>query len=320
MYAAYLAAVLTAAPATDARTAVQNGIDYLDEYGANWMESRKCASCHHLSQTVWVLSEANAAGYKVDGKFLGEVTGFLSAVDNRAKLFPDPADKRPEAQQLSGGAVYALFALAAVEKPSKEVRELQAKAVKHILERQQKDGSWTPGGPSAPVFDEKVTASALIALAVSTAPPDAAGKDAFTKALKWVNEQKGEGAETQFHVLKLWLQVKGGDSTGAKASVERVLALQNKDGGWSQKKDAASDAWATGQALYVLCVAGQKPDAEAIQKARAFLLKTQLADGSWLMKSRPRGNAPMGAKNLEPITYASTSWALLGLIRSSPKK
>lgn len=40
----------------------------------------------------------------------------------------------------------------------------------------------------------------------------------------------------------------------------------------------------------------------------------------WLMKSRPFGAESKTAKNLEPITYASTSWALLGLIRSTPKK
>ena len=41
-----------AAKNTDAATAIKNGLAYLDEYGANWMESRKCASCHHVSQTV----------------------------------------------------------------------------------------------------------------------------------------------------------------------------------------------------------------------------------------------------------------------------
>lgn len=318
-----VAALVAAAPPADVPTAVKAGLAYLDEYGANWMESRKCASCHHLAQTVWVLSEAKAAGYKVDEKFLGDVAAFISAADNRAKLFPEPVDKKPETQQLSGGAVYALFALAAFDKPTKDTRDLQARALKHILDRQEKDGSWPSMVASPPVFDEKAGASALIALAVAATTVDgketAAAKEAWTKCSKWLSEQKGDAAELQFHVLRLWLQVKGGDAAGAKASVERVLALQNKDGGWSQKKEAESDAWATGQALYVLSVAGQKPDAEAIEKARAFLLKTQLADGSWLMKSRPRANAPKGAKNLEPITYASTSWALLGLIRSSPK-
>ena len=307
----------------DSSASIKSGLTYLDEYGANWMESRKCASCHHLAQTVWVLSEAKAAGFKVDEKFLGEVAAFLAAPDGRARIFPDPNDKRPENQQLSGGAVYALFGIAALEKPSKEIRELQARAIKHIIEKQEKDGSWPAGsaGPMAPVFDEKATASALIALSLSTfeSKDSETVKAAWTKTSKWLGERKGDAAELQFHVLKLWLQVKAGDTVGAKASLVTVFAKQNNDGGWSQRKDAESDAWATGQALYVLSLAGRKPEDPAILKARAFLVKSQLADGSWIVKSRPRSNAPKGAKNLEPITYASTSWALLGLIRSSPK-
>jgi len=317
LFAAASAAV--PAPTRDAPAAITAGLAYLDEYGANWMESRKCASCHHLAQAAWVFSEAKAAGFKIDDKFLTELAGFISAPDNRAKLFPAPDDKRPEAQQLSGGAVYALFALAVLEKPAKDAEVLRAKAVKHILERQDKDGAWSTARMQ-PIMDDKPTATALIALALASAKPDgdsaAAAKTAWTKSLALLNAEKGDSAELQFHVLKLWLQLKGGDA-GVAGSIERIVAKQNADGGWSQVKDAPSDAWATGQTLYVLSPAGRKPDDPAVRKAREFLVKTQLADGSWLMKSRPKGPEMKSAKNLEPITYSGTSWALLGLIRSS---
>jgi hypothetical protein len=48
----------------------------------------------------------------------------------------------------------------------------------------------------------------------------------------------------------------------------------------------ASDAWATGQALYALAHAGVKSDEPVIGRAHAFLIKTQRADGSWPMMSR----------------------------------
>jgi hypothetical protein len=322
MFALLLTVAITAPPAKDAPAAIANGLAYLDEYGANWMESRKCSSCHHLAQTVWVLSEAKAAGYKIDEKFLSEVSTFLTAADNRAKIFADAADKRPEAQQLSVGAVYALFALSALERPTKEVRELQAKSVKHILERQDKDGGWATN-LRPPVIGDKAVSNALIALSLATSKLEGdqavASKAAWEKSLKQLGEPK-QPAELQFPVLKLWLQSKAGDTVGAKATAEKIVSLQNKDGGWGQLKDAPSDAWATGQTLYVLSVAGRKSDDPAIQKGRDWLVKSQLADGSWLMKSRPFGPENKTAKNLEPITYSSTSWALLGLIRSTPKK
>ena len=48
-----------------------------------------------------------------------------------------------------------------------------------------------------------------------------------------------------------------------------------------------------------------------------FVLETQNADGSWPMISRPRKSSGKAAKFLEPITYAGTAWATLGLLRTS---
>ena len=78
----------------------------------------------------------------------------------------------------------------------------------------------------------------------------------------------------------------------------------------------ASDAWATGQALYALGRAGAALDAPAIRRAREFLRKTQREDGSWAMKSRPSKPGDEGAENLVPITGAGAAWAVMGLVRS----
>src|SRR5262249_12970800 len=98
--------------------------------------------------------------------------------------------------------------------------------------------------------------------------------------------------------------------------VRRIKERQNADGGWSQAKGMASDAWATGQALYALTHAGIKPDAPVLQRAHAFLIKTQRPDGSWPMTSRPIKAEDNGSKSLVPITGAASAWAVLGLVRS----
>jgi hypothetical protein len=78
----------------------------------------------------------------------------------------------------------------------------------------------------------------------------------------------------------------------------------------------ASDAWATGQAPYALAHVGVKSDEPAIRRAQAFLIKTQRADGSWPMKSRPVKHGGEGSKSLIPIAGAGSAWAVLGLVRS----
>jgi hypothetical protein len=101
-----------------------------------------------------------------------------------------------------------------------------------------------------------------------------------------------------------------------KPLVDDVKRRQNADGGWSQAKDMASDAWATGQAMYALALAGVKPDDPVITQAQAFLVKTQRSDGSWPMTSRPIKPGGAGSKSLDPITCAGSAWAILGLVRS----
>jgi len=95
------------------------------------------------------------------------------------------------------------------------------------------------------------------------------------------------------------------------------LGRQNKDGGWGQLRDLSSDAYATGQALYVLSLAGVRNDRPEVQRGIAFLVANQREDGSWPMRSR----AHPGAKpftNPVPITYFGSAWATLGLLRSVP--
>ena len=83
-------------------------------------------------------------------------------------------------------------------------------------------------------------------------------------------------------------------------------------------RGAASDAYATGQALYVLRLAGVTGDRGAMHRGVAFLVSTQKEDGSWAMAGRAHaGAAP--SKNLVPITYLGSAWATLGLMRTVPK-
>src|SRR5262249_10847005 len=115
--------------------------------------------------------------------------------------------------------------------------------------------------------------------------------------------------------LVLW-QGLGRPAAEVEQLVKRIQARQNADGGWSQAKDMASDAWATGQALYALSEGKGKVDHGAIARARAFLVKTQRTDGSWPMASRPTKPGGTGSTSLIPITGAGSAWGVLGLVRS----
>src|SRR5439155_1106742 len=63
----------------------------------------------------------------------------------------------------------------------------------------------------------------------------------------------------------------GRPAADREPAARRLLARQNSDGGWGQAKGMASDAFATGQALYALAEAGRPTDDPPVRKARAFL-------------------------------------------------
>ncbi len=81
----------------------------------------------------------------------------------------------------------------------------------------------------------------------------------------------------------------------------------------------ASDAFATGQVLYVLSLAGYTPEESALQRGIDFLVATQAEDGSWPMTSRATpDDSPGSSTLLTPITCASAAWATLGLASLVP--
>jgi len=98
----------------------------------------------------------------------------------------------------------------------------------------------------------------------------------------------------------------------------RVKALQRADGGWSQTQLMASDAYATGQALAALRLAGVPPSAHVYEKGVDYLLQTQREDGSWFVQSRGFGFQPYREYGFphgrsQFISAAATSWAVMAL-------
>jgi hypothetical protein len=147
----------------------------------------------------------------------------------------------------------------------------------------------------------------------------AAARDAREKAAAWLAKTKPSDS-TQAAALRLLVKVRaGGPAKILQPEIDQFLARQNKeDGGWGQLRDGPSDAYATGQALYVLSLAGVKNDRAEVRRGVTFLVATQREDGSWPMTSRAHpGATPF--RNPVPITYFGRAWATLGLMRSVPR-
>ena len=70
-----------------------------------------------------------------------------------------------------------------------------------------------------------------------------------------------------------------------QSETETFLKRRNKDGGWGQLPGAASDAYATGQALYLLSLAGVILHFKVLDKPVPSRLIVLSQFGMWLVAS-----------------------------------
>ena len=217
----------------------------------------------------------------------------------------------------------AVRSLTSLEEGQKQSLKLIAQ---EIVNKQQPDGSWeffaTLRRP--PINESQTTDAAWIIMALEgEAGPDApeSQRAALAKATAWLEAAKPSDLH-QDKVLKVLLAARAGKPRETvQTTIDELLALQRADGGWSQTvPELKSDAFATGQTLYVLSLAGYTAKQPEIKRGIDFLVATQTPDGSWPMISRstPDGS-PGSSKLLTPINCAASSWATLGLASLAPK-
>jgi hypothetical protein len=309
-----------------ARTTVERGLEFLQKDAAKWRKERQCSTCHHGTMTVWVLSEARSQGYEVAAATLADTAKWTK--DRLLERIDLPRDSRPGWSMVSTPAIYLSVMALCVPKQDVVPDALRKRIAAHLLRHQETGGSWAWSSAPAqnrppPVFESDEVATLLSYAALRPQVPadpktKSEARDARAKAAVWLAKTKPSDT-TQAAALRLLVKVlAAAPAKVLQPQIDQLLGRQNKDGGWGQLKDGASDAYATGQTLYVLSLAGLPNDRREVRRGVTFLVNSQKADGSWPMTSRAHSGA-RPAKNLVPITYFGSAWATLGLMRSVPK-
>jgi hypothetical protein len=312
--------------------AVDRAIKYLQTESADWLRTRKCAACHHAPMPLWALVEAERQGYAVDTKFVADTFESLLGSKDKllaSKIFPnpvDPPDPRPQGRGLNMGLPMLAVAAQALPALGEGQKRSLALIADEIVQKQQRDGSWeffaTLRRP--PINESQTTDVAWTVMALQgQMGPDAPKslREALAKAIAWLDASKTSELHQDL-ALKLILAARAGKPRKEQQStIDAMLKLQRADGGWSQTvPEPKSDAFATGQTLYALSLAGLTTERPEIKRGIDFLVATQKSDGSWPMISRSTPNGePGSAKLLTPINCAAASWATLGLARLTPK-
>ena len=315
---AMASAVSAAAPPDATSHAIRRGLDRLRAGAASYTEKRQCFSCHHQALTVAALAEAKRRGFAIDEALLEDQVRFTLA------SFTPKLGQIRKGQSVPGGntmTAYGLFTLQKAKHPSDDTTSA---LVEYLVVRQHADGSWPALMPRPPSEGSKFTNTALALQALTHyGRGDTVSRKridlAHAKGKAWLLTHEPATTEDRVFHLRGLVALKE-DTTKARRALERE---QLPDGSFAQLPERLGDAYATASVLLALRAAGL-PRADAVhRKGIAYLLRTQNADGSWIVTTRSRpvqtffDNGDPGGKS-QFISFAATGWATWALIDSLP--
>ena len=312
---------MTAAPPRDpVGTSVERALPLLQKTAPIFWENTGCVSCHQVTLPTMAMAVAREHGFAVDEpaeKRVLEITS--NYVGLRAERMLQGLTPPGAEDTLS----YVMFGMALESLASDAATDAGARYLKI---RQAPDGRWKIRAHRPPLESSSISLTAVtIRVLQAFAPPALRSQydESIAKAARWLCATEARNTEeSTFKVLGLaWAHASPGQIAVAAAAVAKT---QHRDGGWSQLPTLASDAYATGQALVALEAAGLKTSDATYRRGVRFLLKTQLADGSWLVKTRSEAFQPYFESGFphgrdQWISAAGTSWAVTALALTQPE-
>jgi ankyrin repeat protein len=295
---------------------VRNSLSLLAKQSDTFIRTAGCNSCHSQSLPSAALGLARDYGL------------------TSTKTFPQlPATMTPPVEQLMDFVIVApaiaweLFDAGMNHEPRTQVTDAIAR---YLKASQTADGGWRiPESRRPPMNSGKIQTAALAIFAMKNYAPEAekpSYEKAIASAVSWL--EKATPVTNQDHAFRLLgLAWGGAPSAAIREEAKSIAALQRADGGWNQLPAMASDAYATGEALYALGSAGRMGGSDPVfRKGVDYLLSTRASDGSWHVKTRSiwlqpylESGFPYGQDQF--ISTAGTAWATLALtLAAEPAK
>jgi sialidase-1 len=311
-----------AADAIDAsqiRAAIDKTLPLLVKSSATYEQERKCFACHHQALPAMVFAAADARHIE----FKHGPTASESSFTHR--YFRDRREQLLKGEGVPGGpytAGYALLGMADQRWPRDDV---VAGLVEFLRLKQRDDGAWPLTSRRPPLEYNLFTSTALSLRALQRMGDRSAVNvsSCVAKAQGWL--AKSVAKETEERTMRLLgLHWSKASPELVQAAAKELLDDQRDDGGWSQTVELESDAYASGEALYALVEANQLATTDAAyRRGVAYLLQTQLPDGSWYVKSRSKPfqayfESGFPHEKDQFISIAATCWATLALLQALP--
>ena len=260
----------------EVRQAISRTIPLLEKASAGSADERTCFTCHSQAMPVLALAEARRHGFEIDQD------NFQRQIDHTRRHLKRGEKAYLNGKGQGGGVDTAGYALWALEDGDREPDEVTQPVVDWLLQRQHDKGYWKCSSNRPPSEASNFTSTYLAVRALDRFAKDQQAQDvaaAKEQTSKWLAE--AEPKDVEDHVFRL-LSFDYVDTPAQQtsAATEQLKGWQRTDGGWSQKEDLESDAYATATVMYALHRVGVSRDDDSWRRGVRFLLDAQQEDGS----------------------------------------
>jgi hypothetical protein len=308
------AIVTTPTPAT-VKASIDRSLPLLLKAAEGHVAKQTCFACHNQALPMLAFHTARERGFVVKDDDLKAQTEFIHDFLKRNK------DKFEKGQGTGGQVDTAGYAMLTLELGGQKPDDVTAAVATYILNYRKDTDHWPPVSNRPPSEASHFTTTYLALRAVRVwGSKDQ--KEAIAKRVEatraWLLRTPAKDMEDRVSRL-LAMKETGVEENVVQAAAKSLLVLQQKDGGWSQLDGGKSDAYATGSSLFALHhVCSLKPDDPAYANGLGFLLRSQLADGSWYIKSRSKPFQPYYESgfphgNDQFISATASGWATAAL-------
>jgi squalene cyclase len=302
------------------RAAVARSLPLLQKGAAGYADQRQCFSCHNQTLPLLALTTARPRGFAVSDQEVRRQVEFTADSLRRGR------DDYRKGKGQGGQADTAGYALFALDVAGWQPDATTAAVAEYLLLRDRGLGYWKARSnrPPSEASSFSTTYLALRGLKrYATAEQQKRVAERTERALRWLRATPAR--DTEDRVFRLWgLQAAGAPRWDVRAAARELMGTQRGDGGWAQTERLGSDAYATGSALVVLHHAGGLAVSDpAYRRGLRFLVESQLADGSWKVRSRSRPfqkyletGFPHGKDQF--ISISASGWAATALGLACP--
>jgi hypothetical protein len=303
------------------RSSIKKSLSLLSSSADFSRGQRNCFTCHHVSFPALAANAAWRRGFEVDRTSLdAQLKRTHDELTSDIARFLGGRFPNGKGDQI-GHSLWLLKDL------GWEPDQTTTDSILFLLEHDKEFDAWKPETARPPTVGSPFTTTFVVLQAIEAYRQVGLGYEIRQRrpaAVAWVQRTPSFDNEDMVYRLRA-LHLIDNESAEYKAEAAKLLQAQREDGGWAQMAQLSSDVYATGTALSALADTGVlKADAPAYQKGVKFLLKNQLSDGSWHVRSRTQAQQPF-YNSLFPhqkdqfISAAASAWATYALLQIFPE-